>query len=434
MQKMSFIVVFFIVYCSTAWSKIAIRFPDQALEKAVRHSLNIPTGDITETTLLSMDFLDADEVGISNLEGIQYLTNLRTLYLDGNSIQDISLLENLIQLKHLYLKGNPIQDYSPLTYIYPFLKGKDFQMDLSQDFILEQVSTRIIREIISPWYNDFEKTLAIRDYILQNADYDWQNFRDNTIPLESYTAYGILCLGVGVCSGYAQAVSLLLNKVGVENKIISGSVKGAIENPDHAWNLVKIQGEWYHMDVTWDDTIKPSGENDSARYHYFLIDDYTMSLIGSRRWNKALYPPATSQRYVYMHDISSTYFVPRSNYFNYGNWTELYKLEQSEYDNRYTNAGPVPWDMVWDFTFDQDMIEDKVDGATLVCSVGWGVYDYYGKDRIFAYFEWDPRTRILTCRPPLEGYQPGTYWLFISRYGFKNPAKVKPIRMLFEVK
>ena len=106
-----------------------------------------------------------------------------------------------------------------------------------------------------------------------------------------YTAYGALVKGSAVCNGYAEAMKLLCDLSGVECRMISGTVDG--EN--HAWNLLSIDGEWYHVDVTWDDPVPDGG--DRVMYDYLNLSDKEMK--ADHKWEERLYPEADSMEYYY---------------------------------------------------------------------------------------------------------------------------------------
>ncbi len=93
----------------------AIVFPDPGLEAAVRVAANLPTGDIYQEDLMIVTALGAQDIGISDLEGIQCLTALNELWLDQNEISDISLLATLPGLEQLGLSDNDISDISTLA-------------------------------------------------------------------------------------------------------------------------------------------------------------------------------------------------------------------------------------------------------------------------------------------------------------------------------
>ena len=114
-----------------------------------------------------------------------------------------------------------------------------------------------------------EKIKAIHDYIINHTEYDTlktKNIGDNTY--HSNTAYGVLLEGYGICSGYSDAMKLFLDKFNVINYKIS--------NDQHIWNLVYLDGEWVHLDLTWDD---PVSDKNITRDNYFLINNKTLKML-----------------------------------------------------------------------------------------------------------------------------------------------------------
>ncbi len=98
--------------------------------------------------------------------------------------------------------------------------------------------------------NDFEKELIIHDYLCKTASYDDEY--DSSFGNTAYTAYGALVNGSAVCEGYARAFKLLCRSAGLECILVTGDSKGV----GHMWNMVKLEGNWYHVDVTWDDLLE----------------------------------------------------------------------------------------------------------------------------------------------------------------------------------
>jgi hypothetical protein len=160
----------------------------------------------------------------------------------------------------------------------------------------EQVAQEVVDTFIKESMTDFEKIKILHDYIILTSEYDYDNYMNNTVPSESYTPYGILVLGIGVCEAYTTAFELLLDKVGIENKQVMGTAIGPKGEQAHTWNLVLLNGEYYHIDVTWDDEVK-NDTNDKTSYYYFL--ESNQSLMG-HTWNKNNYPDASSDKYFGM--------------------------------------------------------------------------------------------------------------------------------------
>ena len=117
----------------------------------------------------------------------------------------------------------------------------------------------IVDEIITPGMTDLEMQTAINEFLIEHATYDFGALnnaeRNNFMYVDpeyydSFTAYGILVNGVGVCSGYADAFTLIADQAGLESVIVTGYLQGSLP---HAWNRVSIEGEWYTLDVTNND-------------------------------------------------------------------------------------------------------------------------------------------------------------------------------------
>ncbi|MFI3141885.1 MAG: hypothetical protein R3Y27_06210, partial [Clostridia bacterium] len=87
--------------------------------------------------------------------------------------------------------------------------------------------------------SDFETIVFFHDYLILNAYYD--------TSLNIFDAYFILVENYGVCQAYAYAYKLLLNSAGIDCLYVSST------SMNHGWNLVELDGQWYHVDITWDD-------------------------------------------------------------------------------------------------------------------------------------------------------------------------------------
>jgi hypothetical protein len=165
---------------------------------------------------------------------------------------------------------------------------------------LKEKVEQVVGSVIKPGMDDYEKELALHEYIVTHTRYDEENVKNNTIPQESTTAYGVLMKGTGVCGGYSKAMKMLLDQVGIESMIIVGDADSGGNVEKHAWNLVKIGGEYYQLDVTWDDPV-PDG-NGRVHYAYFNVTDEQIS--ATHRWEKDQYPACSSTKYNYFYKNS----------------------------------------------------------------------------------------------------------------------------------
>ena len=99
-------------------------------------------------------------------------------------------------------------------------------------------------------------------------------------------AYGALIGSAARCSGYAEGFALLLEAADVPVRIVTGTAAG----DHHAWNLVRLDGQWYHTDCTWDC-------NAGDPHTYFLRDDRFM--MQTHTWDANAYPEADGSAYRY---------------------------------------------------------------------------------------------------------------------------------------
>ncbi len=147
--------------------------------------------------------------------------------------------------------------------------------------------------------SDLTKALLLHDRLALVCEYDKANYNAGTIPDISYTSYGALVNGVAVCQGYAEAYLYLLDKVGIDSYLCSSSALS------HAWNIVTIDGETYHVDVTWDD---PTWDTSGRVYHsYFMCS--TQNFLQSHTANDYDTAPDDTRYDGYFWNNSSTAFV-----------------------------------------------------------------------------------------------------------------------------
>ncbi|MBH1940399.1 hypothetical protein I5677_05745 [Mobilitalea sibirica] len=151
----------------------------------------------------------------------------------------------------------------------------------------------ILQAIITEDMKEVEKVKAVHDYIVRNTAYDYDNLKANTIPEESYKIEGVLFHNTAVCQGYADTFQLFMELLEIESKVVVG--KDLKNGVGHAWNMVELDGQWYQIDVTWDDPV-PDQEG-IVQYQYFLVTDEVMAADHS--WNKKNYPKCNSETYLY---------------------------------------------------------------------------------------------------------------------------------------
>lgn len=134
--------------------------------------------------------------------------------------------------------------------------------------------------------SDVDKVMAVHDYLIDHIEYSNPHIRS--------FAYGALIEGKAVCQGYAQSLAMILNNLNVECHTIVAMTKGS--NPVlHEWVRVKLDGEWYYIDLTWDDTPWAEDKN----YKYFLINTNMISRDHETGYSLAGGPEVDGSKYLY---------------------------------------------------------------------------------------------------------------------------------------
>lgn len=142
------------------------------------------------------------------------------------------------------------------------------------DYINTKVD-EIISQKIKSTMTIREKIRVIHDYIINITTYDKERATaiENNVDMKnnySNIAYGILIANKAVCGGYSDLMAIFLNRFGVDNFKISTT--------NHVWNLVKLDGVWYHLDLTWDDPVVPDNGNYVIYDHYLITTPQLVAL------------------------------------------------------------------------------------------------------------------------------------------------------------
>lgn len=151
---------------------------------------------------------------------------------------------------------------------------------------------QVIRSVIRKDMTRYEKVKAVHNWMIRNVKYDYYRLKQGYIPRVSHTAKGALVKKVAVCDGYAHAFQMIMKKLKIPCRFVVGSSEGV----GHAWNMVKLGGKWYHVDVTFDDPIiNGRNTNTTPYYTYFMKSSSVMKK--SHNWVKSKYPKCTSKKY-----------------------------------------------------------------------------------------------------------------------------------------
>lgn len=172
--------------------------------------------------------------------------------------------------------------YSGVTYVNyfkPTYKYSDSEIAEMQKFYSDSIN-KIVSLVNDDW-SETEKALFLHDYLAAHYEYD--------TGYNIYDAYNFFLNKKGVCQAYSIVYGALLKEVGIESTVVTS------DEMSHAWNKVKIDGEWYNADVTWDDPV--SDRYGKAVHEHFLLSDDYLSSLGYENWVSMISDPCTSTKY-----------------------------------------------------------------------------------------------------------------------------------------
>ncbi len=154
---------------------------------------------------------------------------------------------------------------------------------------------------------DFELEKYVNDYLVKNCKYDREAAKSDVVLGNANDAYGAIVEGKAVCEGYARAFQLICNRLGLD----CVSVVGESDGEGHQWNSVKIEDDWYCIDVTWND------DDDDTEYNNYNYFNITSKQLAETHKTATLFKDLTDEEYE--EGLYYNTFVPKctSDEYNY---------------------------------------------------------------------------------------------------------------------
>ncbi len=138
-----------------------------------------------------------------------------------------------------------------------------YYTDADQEAEMDVAVAELMDELDLEDRSDYEKVRTVYDYICANITYDYEHLEEDPDYLLMYTAYGALIDKTAVCQGYAVLLYRLLLTAGVDVRVVT--------SPEHAWNIICLDGLYYAADSTWDAGLR--------NYQYFLLSVANMDKV-----------------------------------------------------------------------------------------------------------------------------------------------------------
>ncbi|BDD40418.1 hypothetical protein GUT184_06820 [Streptococcus ruminantium] len=257
--------------------------------ESVQLSLKNPDGsDVTEQVNWYVQTRYPEEKVYQAGEFVKGENNSQLLQLDSNGT--VKNLNNQEKTQRVELWANYNQH---LYHASVKLPGTKEMEAIRQDEAANKMADDIIKNFAD--LSDVEKVKAAHDWLVENVHYVDR-------PGEDQTAYSALVERQTVCAGYANALKLMLDKMGIPNHTKMGKITGG---ELHLWNIVELDGKWYHVDATWDypgNSTRPYSQDRGYNHKnkYFLIHDQDFKLAsGAKRDYFAFSEDKSGERYRY---------------------------------------------------------------------------------------------------------------------------------------
>ena len=246
-------------------------------------------------------------IDISNIDrSIDIMKVLQVVLSDNPEIiyfnkTQIKITTSLFGRKQAILIGCPT-----LSQIMQLNKQLENEVDAVINFVRQKSQT-----------SQYELLKSIYEYLQSNVTYDEQELDNcgkrglSRTPM-AHNAYGALVKKSAVCDGISSAFSLIAKRLGIECMVVSG--KSAFRTTgfnEHAWNIIKINNKYYHIDATWD--INKFSELKEYAYDYFCLEDD--EIIIDHDWDIKTTPACTHSdlSYYFKNNIYANNMAQISN-------------------------------------------------------------------------------------------------------------------------
>ena len=170
-----------------------------------------------------------------------------------------------------FLSGDSVmRQIKKRTYIYP-----NYRMDVADYDAMSRKCSEIAAQILDEARE--EKSVFGRERTVHDRLIAMCSYTDDEADIYRSTIYGALCGAEASCEGYAKTAKYLLDQLDIPCFVVLGnSTPPGSRTQSHMWNAVQLNGNWYHLDLTWDDPVLEKG-GQLIRYSYFNVTDETLA-------------------------------------------------------------------------------------------------------------------------------------------------------------
>lgn len=340
---------------------------DKDSEKENRESLKEEKGEFTDEVKADMLRKQQELFYFSKLEITQQNLYVEILYALENYVEEVEVsttdtdeidkVFQCVMMDHpeiFYISGYSFIKYAlgnevkkivfKGTYIYNQEEKEQRELQIEE-------AVKVFLANLDTESTDYEKVKYVYETTIHTTEYDLE-------AVDNQNICSVFLNHASVCQGYAKAVQYLLNRLNIPATLVLGTV----ENGDgHAWNMVKIENEYYYMDTTWGDASYRIQNNDesqlvsnvpSINYDYLCIS--TEELIRTHSLSEIVPMPLCDS-------LDANYYVREGAYFLEADYEQLARLVERYYtENRETVTIRCSNDAVYQQMCNELLEEQKI--------------------------------------------------------------------------
>lgn len=192
--------------------------------------------------------------------------------------------------------------YDDTKVITAYKAGSKDGLDEKESFLFDKIG-EVLGEIVNDDMSEYEKEKAVYDWLFTWVRNSGSELNPIQVATDNFTPYGVLKSHSAICVGNATTFKLFMGALDIPCKIIHSTESG-----EHAWDVVQLGGEWYHVDLSFDGGYtKPS-------YDYFNVPD-SMKDDGNWPWDHDAIPACNGYEYSYYYmnavDCENIYGIPK---------------------------------------------------------------------------------------------------------------------------
>lgn len=315
-----------IILCIIMLISISMPFLTYANTSFAEGEADLLQEDVYNSSLYSNMSLSLNDTALNNLKNAikSSLKSSKSSF----SVSTYKVLPDDFQIIYSgVINDNPELFYVSSTYSYSISNSTGYVAIVYPEYAMtnsEITTAKVIYENginkaisqVDDTMSDVQKALVIHDYLANISTYPDLGDSNENDKASYHSAYGIFLDGYTVCAGYTLTYSDIMHRLGIPCKYVISDEMG------HAWNAIQINGNWYNVDLTFDEMQLIPGTNNKGTvlHNCFMKSDAGIKSKEGVGHYGIIYPDGvscddTSYDEYFWHGVNTNIFVDNGNYY-----------------------------------------------------------------------------------------------------------------------